>query len=75
MRLKNKLDEAKLSNTRTDEILLKSISNKVFRDIKSSIERYMGQIEIPLGVDKKEKKKLAFKMIVKNLSGMEGDIR
>jgi len=72
MRLKQKLNETKLSNNKTDEILLKSATQGIFRIIKNSIDNYMGQIEV--FQDKKwikEKKKLAYRTIINNLEKME----
>lgn len=73
MRFKEKLDE-ELSQERIDEIFLKSASNQVFRKIKDEIDNYIGNISI----DKKDipnKKKFAYKIILKNLSKREKDIK
>lgn len=78
MRLKEKLNEAKLTNDKTDEILLRSVASSIFLQIKSSIGNYMYQIDIPEGVDKKwktEKERLAYRTILKNLSKMEREIK
>lgn len=78
MRFKQKLEEANLTNSKTDEILLKRISNDIFRQIKRQVNDYMYQIDIPEGVDKNwkiRKKQLAYKTVVNNLNGMERDIK
>ena len=78
MRLQKKLDEAKPTNSKTDDILLKSITNDIFRQIKRSIDNYMYQIDIPEGTDKKwhmQKKQLGYETIVKELMKKKREIK
>lgn len=77
MRFKQKLDEAKLTNNKTDETLLRGATRPVYEKMRRVIDNYMHQIELPMDSNKqweKEKKRLAFRTIVKNLSKMEKDI-
>lgn len=77
MRFKQKLDEEKLTNNKTDETLLRGATRPVYEKMRRVIDNYMHQIELPMDSNKqweKEKKRLAFRTIINNLSKMEKDI-
>lgn len=73
MRLKEKLNEEKMGNSKTDEILLKAASKAVFPKILKAIDNYMHQVTIPKEL-MKEKKKIAYRTIVENLKSMENNV-